>query len=255
MSRREEALSLMDRALALSARVSAESPEVPDFAHQIADWHDILARFYWEAGRYVEAIQARHKALAQHVMLESKHPERDYEKHIAQYQRFLAMMFARCPDVRVRDPAAAVRLAQAVVDILPSGGNSWCVLGEALYRDDKWDGAVEALERSLTLDDHRTASRAWILLAMANWRRGRQEEAHCCYEKALGASGKPQSLDNQPHQFKHGVDHRLDLFVRPEGAVTELTQLQTEAQLLLSSDDRRGATATKEEDPTRKSNP
>jgi tetratricopeptide (TPR) repeat protein len=233
MGQRDEATMVMNRALDLAETVATESPEVPDYRHRVADIHGCLAEFFWEDGRYPEAIQARRKALDQHVLLESKHQERDYEKHIAQNQRFLAMMLAGCPDPRFRDPAEAVRLAQAAVDILPSGGNSWCALGEARYRAHEWKGAVEALKKSLTLDDAGVAGRAWILMAMSNCKRGRRDEAYRYYERARLALNKPDSADNQPRRFRHGVDRHLNLFLRPESALRELNQLQAEAESLL----------------------
>jgi tetratricopeptide (TPR) repeat protein len=235
MGRRTEAMPLVERAVKLSERVATESPDVPDFRHQVADMYDSMTRFFWEEGRYGDAIQMRRSAIDQHVMLEHKHPERDYEKHIAQHQRYLAMMLASCPDVRFRNPTEAIRLAQAAVEILPRGGNSWCALGEARHRAQKWEGAVEALQKSLEFDDARTSARAWFLLAMANCKSGRRDEAHRSYQMALLVANEQQSLPNQPRRFRHGVERQLDLFVCPEAAIQELTQLQAEAESLLSS--------------------
>jgi eukaryotic-like serine/threonine-protein kinase len=233
--RREEAMGLLDRVLRLNERVATESPRVPDFRHAFADTYDTLTRVLWEAGRYAEAIQARQKVIEQHVTLESQNPERDYEKHIAANQTFLAVMLAGCPDVRLRNPAEAVRLAQAAVDVLPRDGNSWCAMGEARFRADDWNGAVEALENSLTVDDHQFTDRAWILLAMANWKLGRRDEAHRCYQLTLVASTKPRLVDHEARRLRDGMDPDFGLFLCPKSDAGELLQLRAEAKSLLSS--------------------
>jgi tetratricopeptide (TPR) repeat protein len=255
MGRHDEAFPLIERALQVSQRVADQSPEVPDYRHRLADIYGSLAQLFWEAGRFADAIQARRKALEQHVMLESKHPDRDYEKHVAQSQRFLAMMLSCCPDPRFRDPAEAVRLAEAAASILPQGGNSWCVVGEARYRAGNWKGAIEALEKSQTLDDDRMAPRALLLQAMANWKRGRRDHALLCYQKAFAEITRPHAQENQPRRFRHGVDRKLDLLARPETDPDVLGGLQAETEDLLGMTEHPTPTGRKEENPKQRLKP
>jgi serine/threonine protein kinase/Flp pilus assembly protein TadD len=118
----------------------------------------------------------------------------------------LAWELLTSTDPKLRDPARAVDLAKKVVDLSVKQaddrdapgrdrlGNYWNTLGVAHYRAGNVDEALSALKRSLEIaeggefraydEDDRYVCEDWLFLAMANWKRGRKDEAHTWYDRA-----------------------------------------------------------------------
>jgi tetratricopeptide (TPR) repeat protein len=95
-----------------------------------------------------------------------------------------AWLLATCPDLKFRDPARAVELAEKAVGLAPKEGSYWNTLGVALYRAHDWRAAVAALEKSMELGKGGNGS-DWFLLAMACWQLGEREKARAWYDKAV----------------------------------------------------------------------
>ncbi len=135
-------------------------------------------------GMYEEAIAA----LEQSIRIESDFPpELCTEAHSE-----LSMIFSNCPDARLRNAHRATELAETAVKIEPQASNNWTALGIARYRENQWDEARTALEKSLQLGTNgwggalRWAdSIDWFILAMSNWQLGQHDQARQCYDQAV----------------------------------------------------------------------
>jgi uncharacterized protein HemY len=125
----------------------------------------------------------------------------------------LAWFLTNCPDVRLRDPAEAVRLARSNVEQAPDSGRYWFILGAALVRAGDLTGAVEALEKACKRKNGGDGF-DWFFLAMAHHKLGDRARARAFFEK--GDAWLKQSLPNDE----------------------TLQDLRDEAQALLASEDR-----------------
>ena len=87
-----------------------------------------------------------------------------------------AWYLADCPRPELRDPAKAVALAGVAVKEAPGEAGYWNTYGYALLRAGELSQAVEALQRSATLDQGADATTGWFL-ATALARLGKGDEA------------------------------------------------------------------------------
>src|SRR5262249_26723589 len=107
---------------------------------------------------------------------------RDYEKFFslrpgdAKAYNDFAWYLATGPDLKLRNPNYAVRLAQKAVKLAPKEGNYWNTLGVAHYRAGHWKDAIEPLTKSMELMKGQMESFDTFFLAMAHWRLGEKEK-------------------------------------------------------------------------------
>jgi tetratricopeptide (TPR) repeat protein len=92
----------------------------------------------------------------------------------------LAWILATAADSQHRDPAQALAHAQRAVQLMPQDDAALHTLGVAHYRNGQWNEAIEALHRSMEL----SGISDWhaLILAMAHWQRGEQDEARRWYD-------------------------------------------------------------------------
>src|SRR5262249_27242856 len=138
----------------------------------LANAHVQLGNGLARQGQVVEAIACYHKALDLEpkntfalfnlgVALEGQGKTRAaidcYRKVIAINPKDaaalngLAWKFATCADLKLRNPAEAVKLAEASTRLAPQDGANWNTLGVAHYRAGEYEAAVAALTRSMEL--------------------------------------------------------------------------------------------------------
>jgi tetratricopeptide (TPR) repeat protein len=96
----------------------------------------------------------------------------------------LAWLLATCPDAKLRDPVKAIELAEKATHLAPKVADCWRTLGVAHYRAGEWKAAVAALDKSQQLSKGGDAADR-LLLAMAHWKLGNQDEARKTYELAM----------------------------------------------------------------------
>jgi tetratricopeptide (TPR) repeat protein/serine/threonine protein kinase len=94
-------------------------------------------------------------------------------------------------DPKRRDPAGALRIAQAVVELRPKEAAGWRSLAWARYRNRDWKGTVAAMTRVEELGSN-GYSIEWFVLAMAHWQLGDKGEARRWYDKAAAWMDKNQ---------------------------------------------------------------
>jgi tetratricopeptide (TPR) repeat protein len=112
-----------------------------------------------------------------------------------------AWPLATCRDSRFRDPERAVELATRAVELAPADGHIWNTLGVARYRTTDWQGAVEALRKSMELRAGGDAS-DWLFLAMAHWQLDHKDEARRWYDKAVEWIDKYDLTNEELHRFR-----------------------------------------------------
>src|SRR5262249_5032115 len=103
----------------------------------------------------------------------------------------LASQLVTDPDPTLRQPHRVVELANKAVELGPNEktdwGTVWDTLGLACYRAGDWKGAVEALNKSRSLDvrNRHPDVRALFVLSMAYWKQGAEDEARKWYTLAI----------------------------------------------------------------------
>ncbi|HSV15115.1 MAG TPA: tetratricopeptide repeat protein, partial [Tepidisphaeraceae bacterium] len=108
----------------------------------------------------------------------------------AEQQNMLAWYLVTSTDLQVRDAPLAVRLAKAAVIARSDWGEAWNTLGVAQYRSGDWAGAIESLNRSMSLRKGGSAE-DWYFLAMASHQLGQQTEAAAWYRRAVRSAQVP----------------------------------------------------------------
>ncbi len=96
----------------------------------------------------------------------------------------LAWILINCADLKHRNLAEGLELAQKTVELAPSVGDYWSTLGAAHYRAGNWKEANAALEKSMQLRNGGDGF-DWCFLAMICWQRGEKEKARQWFDKAV----------------------------------------------------------------------
>jgi superkiller protein 3 len=97
----------------------------------------------------------------------------------------LAWALALTTDHPPRDYDEAATLVRKAIALQPKDGNFYNTLALAEYRRGRWDEAIAASEQSIKLSDGVDASN-WFFLAMAHARKGEKDEAITWFDKAVG---------------------------------------------------------------------
>jgi uncharacterized protein HemY len=121
-----------------------------------------------------------------------------------------AWLLAVCPDLKLRDPVEAVRLAGKAVELNPKEGNHWNTLGVARYRAGDWKAAVESLQKSIELRQGGD-SKDWYFLAMAHWRLGDKDAARTWFDQAALWMEKNQPQNEELRRFHAEAAELLEL--------------------------------------------
>jgi serine/threonine protein kinase/Tfp pilus assembly protein PilF len=149
-----------------------------------------LAHILMQTGRSLEAKDICHQALAQALAADD-----------VEFRNELAWQLSTCPDLELRDPARALKLARENVKTAPLKGDYWNTLGATQCRAENWTAALEAFGHSMQLKNGGDSS-DWFFMAMAHWRRGEKEEAHKRFNQAVIWMDKYGPLDNELRRFR-----------------------------------------------------
>lgn len=82
------------------------------------------------------------------------------------------------------DVEQAIKMASEAVELTPNNPGPWNTLGVGNYRTGKWDEAIPALKKSVSL----TKEHDWygsLFLAMTYWKKGDKAEARTWYDRGL----------------------------------------------------------------------
>ncbi len=121
----------------------------------------------------------------------------EYAKAIAEFEKVLeidpdqplalnnlAWLLGTTPEP-FRDPIRALPLAQKAVALEPQNWSSLNTLGVVYYRLDRFQNAIEALERAGAANKDGATAFEWFFLAMSHHQLGDPAKSEDCYKKAL----------------------------------------------------------------------
>ncbi|MEE8468087.1 MAG: hypothetical protein V3T22_06505, partial [Planctomycetota bacterium] len=94
----------------------------------------------------------------------------------------LSWELSTVPDLDLRDPVEALRLARQLVGVIDSP-DAWSTLGTALYRSGEWDECIQALERRM---GERSGGDLldWLVVAMAYHQLDDPQEARAWFARS-----------------------------------------------------------------------
>ncbi|HEV2294743.1 MAG TPA: tetratricopeptide repeat protein [Tepidisphaeraceae bacterium] len=149
------------------------------------DSHSNLGLTLSRLGRYDEAIAAFDRA----IEIAPDSVEAYAESSLIHSSR---------PEVHLRDAERAAALASRAVELLPRFSNHQMALGIARYRQERWQDAHDALQKSLAGTAFESGAFRWheaidwFFLAMCEWQLGHKEESLRCYQEARVWMAKKQ---------------------------------------------------------------
>jgi tetratricopeptide (TPR) repeat protein len=126
----------------------------------------------------------------------------------------VAWWLTTSPDLRVRDPHLAVKLAAKAVEHEPNNDLFVNTLGVAHYRAGDYQAAIAALEKALDLRKGGD-SNDWFFLAMAHWKMERQQDARQWYDRAVQWMMKNQPQNQELRRFWDEAD---EVLLHPDSA-------------------------------------
>jgi serine/threonine protein kinase/Flp pilus assembly protein TadD len=116
-------------------------------------------------------------------------------------RNYLAWILVTCEDLKIRNYAEGLKLAQRNIELVPKEGIYWNTLGAAHYRAGNGKETVAALEKSMQLRGGGD-SYDWFFLAMAHWRLGEKDKARQWYDRAVQWMDKKMSKDKELGRFR-----------------------------------------------------
>jgi tetratricopeptide (TPR) repeat protein len=164
--------------------------------------YNILGVALGKKGRTDEAIAAFQKALK-------------LNPYWSLVQNNLAWLLATCPELKLRDPVQAVKLAKRAVKrapktvqeakqaikLIPELVTFRKTLGVAHYRAGQWQAARTALLKSMELRQGGDAA-DWFFLAMTSWQLGDKAKARSWYARAVAWMDKKAPKDPELARFR-----------------------------------------------------
>ena len=123
----------------------------------------------------------------------------------------------------------SIETYRAVLALDPEFAMAYAGMGDSLFRLERYEAAVESLDRSVDLHPHPpTATARLILMGTASARMGRADAAATHYEHAVEIEpGNPDALDHlakarfEAKRYEEALAlYRALLEIRPEGAAT-----------------------------------
>jgi tetratricopeptide (TPR) repeat protein len=244
--RLSEAVTALQSAVAVFAKLSASHPENPIHRSLLADTYRSLGVTLQSAKKPVEAVKAFRQSLATYERLTADVPkgasnrgglassyfgiaflyssmgrlgdaETAYRKVMeldsknAAAPNNLAWLLATCADEKMRNPSQAVELAKHAVELKPTEGLYWNTLGVAHYRAGDWKAAIESLKKSDELFKGNMLSFNAFFLGIAQWQLGDKKDARTWYDKAVQWMDKNQPKDEELIRFRAEAEKVLEL--------------------------------------------
>ncbi len=118
----------------------------------------------------------------------------------------LAWLLATTNDIKFRNYAEALALAQQAVQLDPQPWQIWDTLSVAAYRAGDWQTSLDA--RQEKLQRHPIDSEDRLFLAMTHWQLGRHDQACEDYVQAAASLDKNNQLDQ--HRLRDEAETLID---------------------------------------------
>jgi eukaryotic-like serine/threonine-protein kinase len=122
----------------------------------------------------------------------------------------LAWWLTTCPEPRFCDPQRAVAASKKAVDLTPRSVEAWQLLGWAHYQAGEWKASIEALEKSMALQNGGNAHQ-WFCLAMARRQLGDGDEARKWFDRAVEWMEKYAPQEEVLRRFRLEAEQVLEI--------------------------------------------
>ncbi len=157
--------------------------------------------------RYTEAAEIRQKCLA--IARRVYGDKHSLTHMLAVNIADLSQKLTCDPNVVLRDPNLAMKLAMQAVATEPESNLAIQYVGWAHYRLGRWQEAIEALQKSVVLDGKGGDPWQWLGLAMAHWQLNQPEVANDYYGRS--AAWLPSSDHVQARQLMTEAETLMNL--------------------------------------------
>src|SRR5262249_55078260 len=144
-----------------------------------------------------EAIAAYRKAI-------------ELDPKLAMAHNKLAWLLATAPEVKLRKPAEAVKLAKRAVELDPQNDTFPRTLGAAHYHAGEFTLAIAALEKSMAMRQG-GGGNEWFFLAMAHWQLDAKDKARKWYDKAVEWMDKNAKDNEELRRFRSEAEELLEI--------------------------------------------
>jgi tetratricopeptide (TPR) repeat protein len=158
--------------------------------------HDNLGNALRSAGRIDEAIAA-YRTVA------------GFEPRCAHHANLLAWLLVTREPAGSGDLAEALEHASQAVKLEPGKGVYWNTLGVARYRAGEWESAIEALERSRTLQGEAHLAHDAFFLSMSHHRLDHDEDARAWLDRAIEWMERNAPSDVELRRFRAEAEELL----------------------------------------------
>jgi serine/threonine protein kinase/Tfp pilus assembly protein PilF len=193
--RGQEAESKYREAVKLLERLVAQSPDTAYLKLELARASAGLADLLKASDRPKEGDEIFRRVVQIYDKLRADSPE------VAAINNEVAWFLVATPELRLRDAALAVRLAEKAVSAQPKSSEYRNTLGVALYRNGNNQTAIAEIERGMSLRLGGD-SLDWFFLAMAHHRLGDREKARMWFDRAVEWMDKNKPLDEELRRFR-----------------------------------------------------
>jgi tetratricopeptide (TPR) repeat protein len=235
-NRSDEAEIAFGNAAIISEELAADYPAVHYYLGALAGTYHSLGEFRVKDGRLAEAEGAFRKSIgvfdrlvAQFPDVPAYGPDRrqtyfhlasllsvlhrseeadDVYRNALEFDRQnpfdlddLAWLLVAYPDLELRNPQLAIRLAKQAVKLAPQTARHWRTLGVAQYQADNWNEAVAALQKSIDLSKGANSYQSFYL-AMALEQLGNKEQARMWYARAVEWMDANRPEDSELLRFR-----------------------------------------------------
>jgi tetratricopeptide (TPR) repeat protein len=191
LGERDKAQKAFHQAVAVFARLVQDFPDDPTYPHELATALRILADDLYQAGQLADANGYYRKAVR--IWREA------LRNHRAGLEAYLRLATVQCLwfDSDLRDPTAALQLAQKAVEMAPRDPQPKMIMGIAYYQMNRWSAALNAFQEAFQKASGWDRKWPWtpsfpslFFFAMAQSRCGKHAEALESYQKAVRLMAK-----------------------------------------------------------------
>ena len=153
------------------AEATASFQKAIELQPKCADGHNGLGQVLMHQSKWEEGFAALEKAT-------------QLDPDCAEYYASLALWLTTCPETRFRDPQRAIAASKKLVSLTPKSVMGWQLLGWANYQSGAWKASIDALEKSMALQQGGNAYQ-WFYVAMAHHQLGDKEAARTWFDRAV----------------------------------------------------------------------
>ncbi len=182
-------------------RLANAHSDVPRYGNLLAHRHSQLGNKLAALGKRADAeIEFRATLQICQRLAEQHANDSKLRSDLAWTHETWAWLLATCPVLKFRDPRQALAHAKKAVELAPSEASHWNTLGVVQYRNGEWKAAIEALMKSVRLQDGE--SNDFFFLAMAHWRLNEKDKARAWYDQGVAWMEINEPKNEETRRFR-----------------------------------------------------